>query len=187
MVTVKKQSTKNCILKIAQKLFAQEGYAAASINTIAKSINIAKPSIYHFFKNKQDLYCQTLLKASQELELKLSKESKKKLDTKEKLKNMIVAYLRFGLKHKNIFASAIQKVPSSETQIIQFIAKLRLSVIKHFEKIIREKATKEDTLLMTYLVVGTMDSFLKEKIFFKEKRWSLQKVAQLITNNIFQK
>ena len=102
---IKKQSTKDRILEIAQKLFAQEGYAAASINTIAKSINITKPSIYHFFKNKQDLYCQTLLKAFHELELKLCKESEKKLNPEEKVKNMIVAYLRFGLKHKNIFAT----------------------------------------------------------------------------------
>ena len=141
MATTKKQPTKNRILKMAQKLFAEEGYMAASINMIAKVVNVAKPSIYYFFENKQDLYCQVLLNAFQELESKLCKESKKKYDTEEKVKNMIVAYLQFGLKHKNIFASAMQKVPSSETKIVQFIAEQSVKIVKHFVMFIQEKST----------------------------------------------
>lgn len=44
------------ILDAAEKLFAQKGFDAVSMSTIAGLASTSKPNIYHHFKNKQDLY-----------------------------------------------------------------------------------------------------------------------------------
>lgn len=43
------------ILKAAINLFACTGYSASNVPSIAKSANVTVGSIYHYFKNKQDI------------------------------------------------------------------------------------------------------------------------------------
>ena len=47
--------TKELILKKALDMFAKSGYDSVSIRDIAKAVNIKESSIYHHFKNKQDI------------------------------------------------------------------------------------------------------------------------------------
>lgn len=49
-------STREHILVVARKLFAERGYAGASINDIATAVGIAKASLLHHFPNKDELY-----------------------------------------------------------------------------------------------------------------------------------
>ncbi|RDY23919.1 TetR/AcrR family transcriptional regulator [Romboutsia maritimum] len=48
------------ILNCAIKEFAQNGYHKASTDKIASSSNIAKGSLFHYFKNKKNLYLYTV-------------------------------------------------------------------------------------------------------------------------------
>ncbi|MED1469227.1 TetR/AcrR family transcriptional regulator [Bacillus salipaludis] len=48
--------TKNKIKKIASKQLAEKGYEQATLSSIAKEVGIKTPSIYAFFKNKEDLF-----------------------------------------------------------------------------------------------------------------------------------
>ena len=58
------EQTKNKILKIAEKLFAEKGYDGTSVQVIASEACVNKALIYYHFKNKQDiidsLFRQTL-------------------------------------------------------------------------------------------------------------------------------
>jgi AcrR family transcriptional regulator len=51
-----KINTKQKILNAALKVFAREGFAAASMADIAKQVGIEKASLYYFFKNKEELF-----------------------------------------------------------------------------------------------------------------------------------
>lgn len=58
---MKKQSrdavkTKQTILQNAKNLFSTKGFAATSINEIAKSSQINKAMLYYYFKSKADIY-----------------------------------------------------------------------------------------------------------------------------------
>ena len=50
-----KNDKKELIKETALKVFAEEGYHAASISTIAKKAQISKGLIYNYFKSKEDL------------------------------------------------------------------------------------------------------------------------------------
>lgn len=55
-------STKEQILKVALKLFAENSYHGASIRDIAKEIDKRESSIYNHFKSKEDILEQIILK-----------------------------------------------------------------------------------------------------------------------------
>lgn len=48
--------TKEKILQAALRLFAQDGYEAVSVSTIAGEIGVTKPALYKHYKSKQDIF-----------------------------------------------------------------------------------------------------------------------------------
>ncbi|MCK5460633.1 TetR/AcrR family transcriptional regulator [Candidatus Gracilibacteria bacterium] len=184
--------TKNRILRVAQKILSNEGYVGTSISNIAKIVGVTKPTVYHFFKNKEELFKEVLITAFNELNTKLKKANSKKESLDQKLEKLSIIYIKFGLKHKNIFTTALQKIPHSEKNLIHLVTELRKKIITYFEEVIEEGITKNliptnNSILTAYLLVGGLDSFLLEKIFFQEKRWTPKSATEVLTSIIFRK
>lgn len=53
---MKKERTKDRILKEAVKLFAKEGYEAVSVEQIATAVGIKAPSLYKHYSSKRDIF-----------------------------------------------------------------------------------------------------------------------------------
>ena len=54
--TAENGSAKACILKEAERLFAENGFAGTSMAYIARASGTSKPLIHHHFKSKRELY-----------------------------------------------------------------------------------------------------------------------------------
>lgn len=48
--------TKERILQTALRLFAEDGYEAVSVSTIAGELGMTKGALYKHYKNKQDIF-----------------------------------------------------------------------------------------------------------------------------------
>jgi TetR/AcrR family transcriptional regulator len=46
------------ILAAAARLFAEQGFPATSMNQVAEACGVAKPTLYHYFQDKQELLAQ---------------------------------------------------------------------------------------------------------------------------------
>ncbi len=55
-----KESTRQTIIDISIKLFAQSGYANVSVRDIAAAVGIKPASLYYHFDNKQTLYLASI-------------------------------------------------------------------------------------------------------------------------------
>ncbi|WP_304517422.1 TetR/AcrR family transcriptional regulator [Cecembia rubra] len=64
--SVREKKTK-LILEVAIKLFTEKGYAATTMDEVAKTAGISKGLSYFYFKNKEDLYMAVTKKAFDEL------------------------------------------------------------------------------------------------------------------------
>lgn len=49
-------STKEEIIKAATRLFAEKGYEGMTMKEIANEVGIKPPSVYAFFKSKEDVF-----------------------------------------------------------------------------------------------------------------------------------
>ncbi|MCG8569617.1 MAG: TetR/AcrR family transcriptional regulator [Spirochaetes bacterium] len=52
--------TKTQIIKVALKHICLKGYKDVSLNEIAKEVGIAKPSLYHYFKGKDEMFSEVI-------------------------------------------------------------------------------------------------------------------------------
>ncbi|MCW8931410.1 MAG: TetR/AcrR family transcriptional regulator [Gammaproteobacteria bacterium] len=59
-MNVIKENTRQTIIDISIKLFAQSGYANVSVRDIAKEVGIKPASLYYHFDNKQTLYLASI-------------------------------------------------------------------------------------------------------------------------------
>lgn len=52
----KGEATKGRILEVAEKVFAEVGYSATKLDSIAELAGVKRSTVLHYFKTKQDLY-----------------------------------------------------------------------------------------------------------------------------------
>lgn len=59
--------TKQKIIKEAKLLFGEKGFKGTSLSEIAGAVGIKKPSLYHFFGSKEELYFVVLISIMNEI------------------------------------------------------------------------------------------------------------------------
>ncbi|MBW8814701.1 MAG: TetR/AcrR family transcriptional regulator [Caulobacterales bacterium] len=63
----RREATRTGILLAARRLFATEGFAAASVDRIAAEAGVAKGAVYHHFPTKEAVFAEVLEAVSQEV------------------------------------------------------------------------------------------------------------------------
>jgi len=100
------------IVAIASQLMSEKGYKGASLQQIADHVGIHKSTLFHYFKNKEELLLVVLRISIQEVtkNLNLILEDDR-LSPEEKLKHAISNHLELLVKYKdnvNVYHSEIR-------------------------------------------------------------------------------
>lgn len=83
-------NTKERIVRIGLRLFLQQGYEKTSLNDIARQVGISKPAIYHYFKNKDELFHGVLSLFFEEM----GKWSKSRFESCKTLKELLKVFFQ---------------------------------------------------------------------------------------------
>lgn len=181
-------SRKREILEAAQKVFAQKGFHQATIDEIAKEAELAKGTIYLYFKNKRELFYSLVEEKTEYLMNLLQKEVKREENAVEKLSAIIRHQLEFYEANRDFF-----KIITSESSRFELGLKdeLRKRIMDRYLKYIDivsqiiEEGIKEgrfkalDTKKLAATLRGIIDALAFQWILSKEKE-SLVSNAPLI-------
>src|SRR5579875_1567942 len=51
-------SKKEAVLRVAVRLFLERGFWRTSLSEVAEQLKITKPALYHYFRNKEEIYLE---------------------------------------------------------------------------------------------------------------------------------
>jgi len=194
MKTYKKQKnivrrTREDIIEVASRLFSEYTYLGASMNDIAKKLNITKAALYYHFKSKAEIYKNVLDRIFYELKSSITAASGEKTVDK-KLHGLIKNYLDFGLKDKNLIRALMLKLSPGSPEINKHIMHLREKIVNLIQPLVREVILNKkiigeaDSYLITSLLTGMMDGLLL-KYSFLNKKIDSEKVSNQIVAILF--
>lgn len=87
------------IVLVAKEIFAKHGYKKSTLEDIANSLDIVKSALYHYYKNKEDIFCSVIEFEIDTFFNKLNIDIRKSSSTKGKLlkfsKNKYLYYKQF--------------------------------------------------------------------------------------------
>jgi len=104
------RATRQHILEVALRHFADRGYAGTSVQDIVDQAKVAKPMLYYYFESKAGLYQALIDNAHDERFRIVSEAAETGEGLREKLTAILVALFGFIQKHREVvrlaFASA---------------------------------------------------------------------------------
>ena len=111
----KKQEKRNIILEVAEKLMKEKGLYALNMDEVALLSNLAKGTLYLYFKSKEDIFAALALKA-RVLLLEAFEKAVSKVDNPiEQLKAIILANYNF-LKKNALYYELVSFYEINERQ-----------------------------------------------------------------------
>ena len=96
--------TREDILEAAAQVFRQKGFHGASMQDIAKAVNLQKPSLYHHVSSKQEILLALLDRALELLLERISAISSQDIPADQKLREMVRAYLQILAENMDLSA-----------------------------------------------------------------------------------
>lgn len=148
------------ILRTAAELFNERGFHEASLNELAKRLNVTKPSLYLYFKNKDDILLQILSQAMIEFKPAMDLADESSLCGIEKLKIFVTQYITAmtGVFAKCMVLSGLGPLePSSRDQLTPTFRLLDTFVRRLLEEGMKDGSIVPcDTKIMTFSIFGAM-------------------------------
>ena len=84
------------LLKCALELFAARGYDAVGVQEIVEAAGVTKPTLYHYFGNKQGLLQSLLAEPFRELTQEIRQAAEYHGDLPKNLTQLVQVYFRFA-------------------------------------------------------------------------------------------
>jgi len=114
-----REARRTQILNAAQKVFEAQGIGQASMDEIAKEAELAKGTIYLYYKNKDELFIGLILRGFEHLYDMIVTEAAALSRGIEKVRSVGNAYRRFSTEHRFLFSLMNVSEPPAKANIGQ--------------------------------------------------------------------
>src|SRR6185295_10777765 len=106
---------RNELLTAARAIFSKKGFHEATIDEIAEAAEVAKGTVYLYYKSKKDLYLEALRFGIESLNLELNLKAAEPGPCRDKLRILTSTKMAFFEENReffNIYYSELGKLPS---------------------------------------------------------------------------
>jgi len=155
------------ILVSSARLISQRGYETVSLQEIADKVGLHKSTLFHYFKNKEEIFLRILEKSVDKVNTDLEGIiNNRELEPEEKLRKAFDNHLTLLIEHfdnVNIYLNELRSL-SKKNQAIYL--KKRKKYEKDFEKILKAMKTKGyfaglNTKIATFGLLGMLNWTVK--------------------------
>ena len=148
--------TRERILDVASRLFAEKGYKGTSTRDIAAELSIASPSLYYHFRSKGAILTDLLNEPLSHT--RKTFEEAKKLSGKARARRIVEGLLDTLEFHKGIVITAAEHSDGISESLRESV----MSVQSKIFKLLAEDAGKENGNLRVTMAVGAMEGVVRE-------------------------
>lgn len=190
---------KSKILQAGEKLFAQKGFYLTTLEEIASGANLAKGTIYLYFKNKTDLFISIIERKLDVLLRKIKQGIEEEASPVEEIKKTTRVHLKFLEQNRNFFkilqSFSEEYKKEMEKELTERVIKKNtryLEILQHlFEKAIEHREVKPlnarklaviligivHSLTINWISQGEKDSLYKDHDLAWEIFWNGAKLT----------
>lgn len=101
---------REAILAAATRLFHESGYQATTMEDVGEAVGITSAGVYKHFPKKADLLSAVIARASEPLQLGLTRALAEAGDAREGLTNVLDAYVEFARVHHDLVGILVAEV-----------------------------------------------------------------------------
>lgn len=134
------------ILAVAETLFAQQGFAAVSMNAIAEAAGVCKANVFHHFTSKNDLYVAVLRNACKDSSQHLDELGSEAQPLADRLAQFAQAHLQTILEHDQVTRLSLRELLNDDRRQGQELA----------EKVYGEKFSRFVAILRAGQAAGVL-------------------------------
>lgn len=128
------------LLSAARTIFAKKGFHDATIEEIADAANVAKGTVYLYYKSKRDLYLQALRFGIELLNQELKAKASGPGTFEERLRSLTTSKIAFFDENRDFFRilySELGKLPS-HLPALSFVKDLYFAQARIFERLLQD-------------------------------------------------
>jgi AcrR family transcriptional regulator len=154
------------ILSVAGRLFAAHRFHETRMEDIASAAEVGKGTLYRYFKDKDELYTALLVRAAQELEIRLQEEVDRAEGTRCKLKAVVGTIISYFDERPHLLDLIQHAEAMQRADRMQAWYKTRETNIRLVRTLLDEARDNgefevEDTHLATLLLLGGLRAVLR--------------------------
>jgi len=98
-----KEQRRNAILRSARKEFFEKGFRSVTVDSIARRAELSKGAIYLYFKSKEEIYAQILLRDIDKFHERVETLLDTSKDASDNLRQFSEVYASFFLSDRELF------------------------------------------------------------------------------------
>jgi AcrR family transcriptional regulator len=129
------------ILAAAERIFLECGYEGATIRRIAEEVGLSSTALYMHFRDKSEMLLEICEQSFARLTQKHVEIRRRAVAPETKVREMLRAYMAFGLTNSNAYRLVFCTWPQGETDSTRTVAiRLGVQVFEQFEQLVEEIA-----------------------------------------------
>ncbi len=145
--------------QVAEALFAERGFEGTPIREIAQKAGSTKALIYHYYRNKEDLYLSLIEAAVSEVVTQVEEIAESQAAFEEKMRGVVGVFLDYYRLHPQRFQMVQRAVdehsPAALTLAERWFSRVHLAIQKIVAEGVRQGELKALPLPMaSFVVVG---------------------------------
>lgn len=173
------------MIDVAQRIFAERGYARTSMDDIAHEVGVSKPMLYEYFSSKDGLLLATLRHARDELRAVTEQAAAQASSTTEAFRQAALAYFRFIAERKDAFAVLRHELGLLGTTVSDEVEAIRRQQTEFNMALIRAYAPDADADLVEAAAEILVGACERMSVWLEQHEDATPEQATALTIKVF--